>query len=504
MNSPLASTVSLPGTSQRTSPLRQVFEGSAWNGLAISLGRLAPSFLTILLAWWLDPSELGTLAFVMAYYGVLSLLADWSIAYALQKLIPENPKFTSEITWTALSIRISFSTLLGLLCFFLDVATHVFRGYGAYLAVLLVTSSFGIIVCVYNARCNFALGSFFNIAFQIGWIGIAVILVKFGMHITGPLFALAVSYVLFGLPPFLLDFKQPLTRFSSKFAEEIIQFGMWATLASALAGLATQGGLLTLAYMSGEASAGIYRVAATFGMLPAILGMIIVTPLMPIAKRGLMEGTDIGAALMLPIMRYLLMMGLLIATTAGIFSHSIIAAFARKSYASAAWPMCICLAANVFQTLVTAFSGILFVDDGLKDLSKIQGAIALIAVVGSIGLSPGLRASGPAVASLLAWLVGGVLLYRRFARRAPLSLEWGSYLRYTVSACVSAMIADLAMRPIVSARLRCVFGGCMASIVYFMCLWFQRDLGFLRLVRSLKRSVPDSITLSPLNVSRAD
>src|SRR3954453_23523168 len=170
-----------------SSLLRQVLHGSAWNGVAMAASRMAPSFLTIVVAWWLDPSELGILSFVLAYYSVLSLFADWSIAYSLQKLIPENVLLTAEIAWTALSVRLSFSALLGVLCWTLDASTHAFRGYGVYLAILLIASSFGIIVCVQNARRNFTISGLLNIAFQVGWITCSLVLVKFGWRVTGPL-----------------------------------------------------------------------------------------------------------------------------------------------------------------------------------------------------------------------------------------------------------------------------------------------------------------------------
>jgi O-antigen/teichoic acid export membrane protein len=477
---------------QRRSLLRQVLEGSVWNGLAIAASRLAPSFLTILLAWWLDPRELGSIAFVLAYYSVLSLFADWSIAYALQKLIPENVALTPGIAWTALCVRLGFSTVIAILCWTLDATTHAFRGYGMHLGLLLITSSFGIIVCVHNARCNFAVGSLLNVAFQIGWIGIALMLVKAGMRITGPLLALSISYAAIGIPAFLFgSFVRPGTKFLPDLARDMIRFGTWATLASVLAGISSQGGLLVLAYIAGDAPAGIYRVAMTFGMLPALLGMIVVTPLMPVVKRGLLDGADVTGSVILPIVRYLLMLGFPIAATLAAFAPTVIVAFVRESYSSAAWPMCFCVLANIFVMLMTAFSGILFVGDGLKDLAKIQGVVAVVTVCGSAALARAVGANGPAIASVGAWSVGVVLLYRWFVSRTPIPLEWWGYLRYGSSACVSAAVAALATKSISSALTRCSVGACSACILYVLFLWIQRDLGFLQLIRALRQYLPE-------------
>jgi O-antigen/teichoic acid export membrane protein len=476
----------------RRSLARQVLEGSVWNGLAIAASRMVPSLLTVILAWWLEPRELGSIAFVLAYYSVLSLLSDWSIAYALQKLIPENVALTFEIAWTALCVRLGFSTVVAIICWILDVVTHAFRGYGVHLGLLLITSSFGIIVCVHNAQCRFAVSSLLNVAFQIGWIAIALMLVRAGMRITGPLLALAISYAAIGIPAFFLGSQVRRARkFLPDMARQMIRFGGWATLASVFTGISSQSGLLVLAYIAGDASAGIYRVAITFGMVPALLGMIVVTPLMPITKRGLLDGTDVTGSLILPMVRYLLMLGFPIAATLAAFARSVILAFVRESYSAAALPMCFCLVANIMVMLMTAFSGILFVGDGLKDLAKIQGATAVITVCGSAVLGRVAGVNGAAIASVVGWSVGVALLYRWFVKRTPLPMEWWSYLRYGSSACAAAGLAAVVTKSISSPLIRCSVGSCFACISYLLLLWVQRDVGFLQLISGLRHYLPE-------------
>jgi len=341
--------------------------------------------MTVILAWWLDPRELGVISFVLAYYSVLLGVADWSITYSLQKLIPEDSERTGQIAWTALFVRLVSSAILGVLCWGLDAARGVFHGYGIYLALLLVASSFGTIVYVHNARCQFAAGSVFSIAFQVGWVVIALMLVKAGMRITGPLVGLCISFAAAGIPGFLLS---PALRgqmvFLRSAAKEILHFGLWATLATLLGAFADQVGILVVAYTNGDAAAGVFKVATTFGMLPAFLGMVVALPLMPVAKHGLLNGDNISLTLVRPIVRYLLLLGLPIAAVGFALAPAVIGTFLRDSYLGAVWPMRILLGANVLRTLVTALSGILFVGEGLKKLATIQGSVAAIAVVGSV------------------------------------------------------------------------------------------------------------------------
>lgn len=475
------------GNSTSTSPLQQIFRGSAWYSVAVGVNRFLPGLLTIILAWWLRPNELGIVSFVLAYYGIFSLIADWSIAYAVQKLIPENVERASEIAWTALLVRLGLSTLLGMLCWGLDASVGAFHGYGVYLALLVVSSAFGTLVYVHNARCDFAKGSLFSLSFQLAWFPLSLILVKAGMPVKGPLLALCISFVAIGAPGFLLNRElRSGVSFLWHVTAEILRFGVWATLATLLSGLADQVGILVVAYKMGDAQAGIFKVATTFGVVPALLGMVVVMPLTPVAKRALLNGDDVSGKLIRPILGFLVMFGLAIAATGFALAPAIIRTFVRESYVGAVWPLRILLGASFLRMLVTAFSGILFVGHGLKALAKIHGTVAAIGFVGSLLLVRSWGMTGVAVALVSAWAVGMILLYRWFDRRNPMPLEWARYLRYACSAGIMAVCASLVKSSVREAGLQFILGGCAAIIAYVLLLWMQRDLalqGMIRIVR---------------------
>jgi len=470
---------------QTTTLLRQVFRGSVWQGLSIAIGRVAPSVMTIILAWWLEPQALGVISFVLAYFSVLNFLADWSIAYSVQTLIPQNSDRIGQTAWTALFVRLGLSTVLGLLCLGLDATTAVFHGYGAYLAMLLITSSFATIAFVQNACCNFRAGGLFSIGFQVGWVVIALLLVKAGMPITGPLLGFCISFTVLGIPGFLLSpALRGHIRFLRPVAAEILRFGFWATVATVLGELASQVGILAVSYVNGDAAAGIFKVAATFGMLPTLLGTMVLLPLMPVARQGLLRGDDISRSLILPILRYLLMLGLPIAAVGFVLAPAVIRTFVQQSYMGAVWPMRILLAANLLRMLVTAFSGILFVGDGLRELAKIQGSVAAVAVVTTVLVARNGGAIGVAIGLLISWLVGALHLYNWFERRMPVRLEWGRYLRYAGSAVVTALCTLLAGKLFQPGVRQLVVGGCVATLVYTFLLWLQRDPAFEQLMRA--------------------
>jgi O-antigen/teichoic acid export membrane protein len=469
------------------SPLRQIFHGSLWYGLAIVVNRFLPGILTIVLAWWLEQRELGAVSFVLAYYSVLLVGADWSIAYSLQKLIPENSARAGQVGWTALFVRLAFSTALGGACWVLDAATGMFHGYGWLLGMMLIASALGTIVYIYNARCEFAKGSLFSMGVYLLWLPLALVLVKLGFRIIGPLIALCISFAGIGLPGFLLS---PVLRGRAAFlrpiAREILRFGGWATLATLFSGFADQVGILVVAYAIGDTQAGIFKVAATFGVLPALLGMIVVLPLMPVAKQGLLNGEDVSADLVLPILRYLFMFGLAIAAAGFVLAPAIIRTFVRESYLSAVWPLRVLLAANLFRMLVTALSGFLFVGHGLKALAKIHGTVAALGVVGSLLVVRASGITGVSAALLMAWIAGAFLLYHWFQLKAPLRLEWGRYLRYGGSAAVMAMAVFLAARVLHPPGEQFVLGASVALVVYAFLLWMQRDIALRELVSAVR------------------
>jgi O-antigen/teichoic acid export membrane protein len=472
--------------SQR-SPLRKVLHGSVWFGLAILINRILPGILIIILAWWLEPKQLGVISFILAYYSILLPVADWSISYALQKLIPENRSQAKQIYWTAVLLRLGVSVLLGLVCWGLDVTTGAFHGYGLYLAFLLAASVFGTVVYAHNALGNFAKGSLYSIALYVLWIAIALVLVKVGMPISGPLLGLFFSFIALGLYASLVD---PAIRgnvvFLPRVAVEIIRFGWWATLAVVLSGFAGQIGVLIVDYVNGDAAAAVFKMAATFAIVPALLGMIVVIPLMPVAREGILNGHDIAASLVLPITRYLLMLGLPITAAGLVLAPEVIATFTRQDYTGAIWPLRILLGANLLRALMTAASGVLFVGQGLRALAKIYGAMVAITLIAGVLLARRWAVNGMAVAQIASWIIGAVLMCFFFQRRSAMRLEWKLYLRYAASAVIMAAVVYFGARVGHTAFERLLLGGCISSTVYFLLLWLQRDSSLLSAAKILR------------------
>lgn len=455
-------------------PLRQLFKGTVWSSVNVACGRVVPGILIIILAWWITPAQLGAVSFVLATYTVFSLVADWSIAYAVQKLIPEHSADVGHIAWTAILLRLALSVILGAACWALDAATGVFHQYGAYLALMLAASSFGIVSFVHNAKRNFSTASLVGAAVPIVWLAAALIMVKSGMPVTGPLLGLCIAYTAVGISAILAD---PVLRqrmiFVRKIAVEILRYGAWATLGTVLIGVVGQVGVLIVAYLEGDTAAAVFKVAVTFASVPAMFGMMILLPLMPIAKQHLINNSEISG-LACQIVDYLVLIGLPMLTVGFALAPSTIHSFLKESYGEAIWPLRILLGANILRMMVTALSGILLVGEGLRILAGTYAVAAAVSLVGSVVLIRWAGLEGVAVALLISWSVATILLYRWFARQAPLHFEWRRYLQYCVSAIVAAAAAWLSTYLWDSPREALAAGLSLAAIIYPLLLWAQR------------------------------
>lgn len=463
-------------------PFRQLFKGVAWNSVNVVSGRLVPSVLVLILAWWITPAQLGAISFILAAYTILSLIADWSIAYAVQKIIPEHSSEADPVAWTAIFLRVAFSLLLGASCWGLDAITAVFHGYGGYLALMLVASSFGIVSFVHNAKRNFSTASLIGAGVPIVWLVAGLILVKNGMPVAGPLLGLCVAYTGVGIVAILAD---PTLRrrvtFAPSIAREILRYGIWATLGTVLIGVAGQVGVLVVAYIQGDAPAAVFKVATTFASVPAMFGMIVLLPLMPIAKQHLIERCEISG-LACQVLDYLLLIGLPIVGVGFALAPLVIHSFVTQSYGGAIWPLRILLASNVLRMVVTALSGILLVGEGVRELSRIYASAAAVSLVGSVGLIRWAGLEGVAVALLVAWIVATLLLYRWFARKAPLPLDVRRYLQYCGSATVAAAVAFLSTYHLAgSPREALALGLSLAAATYALLLWVQHVPTFEKL-----------------------
>ncbi|MDH4196077.1 MAG: oligosaccharide flippase family protein [Candidatus Aminicenantes bacterium] len=450
--------------------------GGTWNTVSVVLSRFLPNLLVIILALFMGPRELGVYSYILATYTVLSLFADLGIAFSLQKFIPENPAETARMATTALVVRLLSSAALGALCLLTDHLWKALKGQGFYISLLLVSSAFGTTVFVLNARLKYRKASLLTMARTVFWFGLAVVLVAAGWHITGPIWSLSLAFVVFGLLTIFLEKSLFAWSLDWHFARQAISFGVPMTTASAFSILASQAGVLAIAYLMTEGEVGIYKLATIVGMTPMLLGDGLVIPLLPLVKKKMIERSAETAELVRLLVRFLAGIGLFAFGAGVILAKPLISLVFGPTYLASVDPSRILLGASVPGLLFTVLLSILYMSDDLRTAVKITGAVAVLSVGGSLALIPLYGARGAALSLLLAFGTGLLVVGLRLGRRLSVPFEWRRYGIYILSTAETAVLLALFVSAIPSLIWGLVGGVVLAPGLYLAALAIQGGL----------------------------
>ena len=464
-------------TSVLKSSVRLFLVGSAWQTISMIAARLIPSSLVVILAVFAQPEELGIYSYVTACYTVLALLADLGISYVYPQFIQENPDQTPEIISTALLLRFFLSLALGLLCWTIDSVFSLMQGCGFYVAILLTCSSFGSTVYAFNARFRFKEASSLIISRGFIWLVLAIIFILLGNHVKGPIYALAIAFLFNLILAFYYDGISIWLRFNFELAKEIIKYGFLAMAASTLLIFTSQCGTLMLAYLVNNSDVGIFRLAFTFGMIPIFLSDIIITPLMPVLRKNIVEKNGNAAALMKLIITYLLLLDLLILGTGLVLAEPLIRVMFDVKYQSAVLPLQILLLANAIGLFFTVMISVPFMTNNLITAIKITGFAAVLCLICNGILIPFDGINGAALSLSLSYTLGTVLIILWFRRNIAIMIDWRKCVRF-ILACLEMMTVIIILKHFVSITglLSLITLGSLAPLSYFIFLLLHKAI----------------------------
>ncbi len=471
--------------------------GGTWNTISVVLSRLLPNLLVLFLALMIRPSELGVYSYILASYTVLSLFADLGIAFSLQKFIQENLAETARMATTALILRFLSSAGLGAFCLAADAFWGALKGQGHYISLLLVSSAFGITVYVLNARLKYKKASLLTMARTILWFGLAIVLVSAGWHVTGPIWSFAFASVVCGLLTILLEKPLFARSFDGRFARRAILFGLPMTVASGFSILASQAGVLAVAYVMTESDVGIYKLATILGMIPMLLGDGLVIPLLPMFKKTMVERSSETTALIRLIIRFLTGVGLFALGAGLVLARPLISLVFGASYLSAIEPSRILLGASVLGLLFTVLLSLLYMSDDLKTAVRITGIVALLSTGGSLALIPPFGLRGAALSLLFAFGTGLALVGVWHRRRFAVAFEWRRYGLYLLATAETTALLALFVSWVPSRILGLLGAVVLAPCLYLAALAVQGGLTRTEISRFLQIIKPRSSSDRP-------
>ena len=456
--------------------LHLLLVGGTWNTISVVLSRFLPNLLVVILALFVEPAELGVYSYILASYTVLSLFADLGIAFSLQKFIQENVAETPRMATTALTVRLLSSMVLGAACLAVDHLWGALKGQGLYVGLLLVSSAFGTTVYVLNARLKYKKASLLTMARTVIWFGLAIVLVSAGWHVTGPVWSLVAAFVLIGLLTILLERPLFAPRLDWSFARQAVLFGVPMTAASGFSVLASQAGVLGIAYLLTESEVGIYKLATILGTIPMLLGDGLVIPLLPLVKKKIVERSAETAGLILWLTRFLVAVGLFALGAGLVLVGPLAGLLFGATYIGAVAPARILLGASVLGLLFTVLLSVLYMSDDLRTAVRTTGLVAALSVVGSLVLIPLSGARGAAWSLVAAFGTGLVLVGVRLRRQFGLAFEGRTYGLFVLAAAEMAVLLALVVRA-VPGRLAGLLGGIiLAPCLYVAALMLQGGL----------------------------
>ena len=175
----------------------QLLNGIFWNAFAVLGTKGLPFLQALVLTRFLSPDEFGSLSFVVAVYTTVSPIVDWGLAYSLQKQVAESDNKDSTIL-LAFVMRVILSMIVGGICWSMDVRGHVFRGYGFYVFLWVVFSSFQVPLFALNAQLLYWQGSILTFSLGLWTVLLTFAGIWMGLRIIAPLWAQALAFLLVG------------------------------------------------------------------------------------------------------------------------------------------------------------------------------------------------------------------------------------------------------------------------------------------------------------------
>lgn len=469
---------------QRDRRLQRLLVGSAWQTAATLANRALPALLVIALAFLVQPADLGVYALVVAFFTVLSLFADMGISYALPKFIQENPANAVMISATSMTLRLLASSLLALACWLTDYRWGIFKGYGFQVGLLIVASGFIIVHYSLNARFKFRESNLAVIFLRLCWFTLSILLVLAGSPAKGPIYAMAIAFVVTGLMVILWEGTKFYVGFNSALALKIIKYGILVMLASGLNVLAGQAGILALGYLTTAQDVGIFKLAMTFGTAPMILADMIVMPLLPVLKQSMMEDPAASAELMRVIIRWLLLADLLILGLGLLISAPFITLFFGEQYLQAISPLRILLLANALGALFTVLLSVGFMTGDMRELTIISALAAVLCIGGSLLLIPSQGSNGAAWALCLSNGLGLVLVTLWLHRKIYAWIQWRE-CSFILLCFLEMMILGLIFISVVPGlRLRLIISLIIPPLIYFGALWLHKGVRIAEISRA--------------------
>lgn len=402
--------------------LKALSTGVSYNFFAVSATRGMAVLVAVIIARTFGTESFGLYSFLMAITTIALPVADFGVSISLQKYLSNfgRDKVPSVIG-CAFAGKFCISLVISLLLLILDSLFGLLRGYGPYVALIILLSSFNLVVMSLNAELKFKHSAVVQILIEASFAAIVIVAVLRSWQVTHILVFRGLSYLIIGLPVLLFFVKPKWMSIVQevKIFYQIMRFGFLSTILAFLSVLFNQAGLIILGFIKDYESTGILKAAMSISTLVLVVPEIIRKPLLPIISNvaNIEKDTNELMKIHCKVSRIVTAVLLPVLVLGIIFAKQIIIIVFGQSYGGAVLPFRILLVVNFLAAITVSYFSIFYMDGGIKTLIHIGTACASISIVGNFLLVPTFGPAGSALAALLAQVVGTVWIICAFKNK---------------------------------------------------------------------------------------
>lgn len=468
----------------------RVGKQTALYGIGLVLGK-SLSFLSLpIYTQLLTPADYGVIQLIEMTFDMLTILAGSRLGVGIFRFYHKANATADKraVLTTALTLVFCTFSVIAIGAWFSAASlSRMIFGSESYAPVIRVAAlSFpwdGVIAIPLGfLRLRDRAGSFVLVGLVksvLQLAGVYILLAHFDMGIRGVFVSTLIANVLVGSVLLTLMLRETGLRFSRGAAGDLIRFGMPLVVTQVATFFTTFGDRYFLQSSTGETEVGIYALAYTFGFLLFTLGFTPFGSVWDPVRFEVAHREDRDRLFS----RAFILMNLLLVTVAvglALFSPDLLRVMSDPAFWAAAPLIPVILLAYLLQGWAAFHDIGILVREQTRFVTVANWAAAFAAALGYIFLIPRFGAWGAAWATVVAFALRAVLIYRFSQRLWPLRYEWAPVQRLLAIALVTFgvhwFLPTMGWVASVSIRIGLV-------VVYAMAVWMfdivpseERDL----------------------------
>lgn len=261
--------------------------GISTHGVGKILSQAAPVALIMVMSRYVSIEELGFLSFIIAVVSIFSTLSELGLSNSQNKFLVEDVALLSPI----LNWEIVLALLVGSFLLLIDLTTNCFSGYGFYLFLVTVASSFSVIVSVFSGMLFLVeSGLYQTLASILFFAGTLFLFFKAHFNtVDSVLLARIGSWGILNFFMLLRLYFSGLYHWAWKLPKTVWLFAFHTFWFSSVELVVAQVDVLMVKAILGDRWAGVFKPASLLGVAPMVLGTLIAAPLLSILSRQIIE-----------------------------------------------------------------------------------------------------------------------------------------------------------------------------------------------------------------------